>query len=146
MSQIRVSRRWLLLLFVSGVPGCGTILYPERRGQPAGLLDWKIVALDAIGLLFFFVPGVIAFAVDFNNGTIYLPPGECVGRSPRPDERRLFTRHVPSGELSISGVQRIVSTHLAQPFELTPGTYTTRPLAKLDEFWPTRDECASEAA
>ena len=31
--------------------------------------------LDAVGLLFFFVPGVIAFAVDFSNGTIYLPDG-----------------------------------------------------------------------
>lgn len=31
--------------------------------------------LDGIGLLFFLVPGVIAFAVDFSNGTIYLPGG-----------------------------------------------------------------------
>jgi hypothetical protein len=29
--------------------------------------------LDGIGLLFFLIPGVIAFAVDFSNGTIYLP-------------------------------------------------------------------------
>lgn len=52
---------------------CGTILHPERKGQVSGLLDTRIVVLDAIGLLFFFVPGVIAFAVDFTNGTIYLP-------------------------------------------------------------------------
>ena len=58
------------------VVGCGTVLHPERRGQPAGPLDWKVVALDAVGLLFFFVPGVIEFAVDFNNGTIYLPSGQ----------------------------------------------------------------------
>ena len=25
---------------------CGTILYPERRGQPAGRLDIGVVALD----------------------------------------------------------------------------------------------------
>ena len=53
--------------------GCGTVLYPERRGQPAGRLDWSVVAMDAIGLIFFFVPGVIAFAVDFMTGAIYLP-------------------------------------------------------------------------
>jgi len=57
--------------------GCGTILKPERKGQSAGQLDVGIVALNAIGLLFFLVPGVIAFAVDFNNGTIYLPGGSA---------------------------------------------------------------------
>ena len=53
--------------------GCGTILYPERKGQKAGSIDAGVAILDGIGLLFGFIPGVIAFAVDFNNGTIYLP-------------------------------------------------------------------------
>ena len=53
--------------------GSGTIMYPERKGQKGGRLDSGVVILDALGLLFFFIPGVIAFAVDFNNGTIYLP-------------------------------------------------------------------------
>jgi len=55
--------------------GCGTILYPERKGQKAGRIDAGVALLDAVGLLFFLIPGVIAFAVDFNNGTIYLPGG-----------------------------------------------------------------------
>ncbi len=55
--------------------GCGTIMYPQRKGQKAGKIDIAVAALDAVGLLFFIVPGVIAFAVDFNNGTIYLPKG-----------------------------------------------------------------------
>ncbi|MAI07867.1 MAG: hypothetical protein CMF61_02810 [Magnetococcales bacterium] len=54
---------------------CGTILHPERKGQIDGQIDTSIAALNAVGLLFFLVPGVIAFAVDFNNGTIYLPGG-----------------------------------------------------------------------
>ena len=53
--------------------GCGTILYPERRGQAAGRLDAGIVVLDGLGLLLFIIPGVIAYAVDFNNGSIYIP-------------------------------------------------------------------------
>lgn len=53
--------------------GCGTILYPERKGQTSGKIDAGVAILDGIGLLFFLIPGVIAFAVDFNNGTIYLP-------------------------------------------------------------------------
>src|SRR6267378_1233157 len=53
---------------------CGTLLHPERKGQRDGRIDAGIAVLDAIGLLFFIIPGVIAFAVDFSNGTIYLPP------------------------------------------------------------------------
>src|SRR5690606_1945709 len=52
---------------------CGTLLYPERRGQPRGQLDVGVVALDGVGVLLFLVPGVIAFAVDFATGAIYLP-------------------------------------------------------------------------
>lgn len=67
-----------LVLWLSiQLSGCGTILQPERKGQRAGKLDPSIVVLNAIGLLFFIVPGVIAFAVDFNNGTIYLPGGRA---------------------------------------------------------------------
>ncbi len=53
--------------------GCGTLMYPERRGQRAGRIDIGVAVLDGIGLLFFLIPGVIAYAVDFSNGTIYLP-------------------------------------------------------------------------
>ena len=53
--------------------GCGTLMYPERRGQRAGRIDAGVAVLDGIGLLFFIIPGVIAYAVDFSNGTIYLP-------------------------------------------------------------------------
>jgi len=53
--------------------GCGTLMYPERKGQKSGKIDAGIAVLDGIGLLFFFIPGIIAYAVDFNNGTIYLP-------------------------------------------------------------------------
>lgn len=53
--------------------GCGTIMYPERKGQKSGKIDAGVAVLDGIGLLFFLIPGIIAFAVDFNNGTIYLP-------------------------------------------------------------------------
>lgn len=53
--------------------GCGTIMYPERKGQRAGRIDVGVALLDGIGLFFFLIPGVIAYAVDFSNGTIYLP-------------------------------------------------------------------------
>jgi hypothetical protein len=53
--------------------GCGLILYPERKGQGKGDLDPGVVVLDAIGLLFFIIPGVVAFIVDFHHETIYMP-------------------------------------------------------------------------
>lgn len=53
--------------------GCGTLLYPERQGQSGVNVDPTILILNGIGLLFFVVPGLVAFAVDFSNGTIYLP-------------------------------------------------------------------------
>lgn len=62
-------------LVVFTLSSCGVILHPERKGQRAGRLDPAIVVLDAVGLLLFFVPGVVAFAVDFATGTIYLPGG-----------------------------------------------------------------------
>jgi hypothetical protein len=55
---------------------CGTLIYPERRGQKAGELDPVIVVLDAIGLIFFIIPGVAAFIIDFDTGAIYLPQGK----------------------------------------------------------------------
>lgn len=58
---------------------CGTILYPERRGQGRGKIDIGVVLLDGLGLLIYLVPGLIAFGVDFATGAIYLPPGDDYG-------------------------------------------------------------------
>jgi hypothetical protein len=63
---------------------CGTLLYPERREARkdetmSDKIDVLIVALDAVGLLFFIVPGLVAFAVDFGTGAIYLPKGKKHG-------------------------------------------------------------------
>jgi hypothetical protein len=136
-------RAWLVQAGLSlGVTsGCGTILYPERRGQPAGRLDWGIVALDAVGLLFFFVPGVIAFAVDFNNGTIYLPP-EHYGSQPE-SNRQLSSHRIDGDPHSVRDVERAVSQHAGRPVELQPGGYETRPLESLDDFWATQAALAT---
>jgi len=62
------------LVLIFGVNSCGTILYPERRGQTGGKIDVGVALLDGLGLLLFVVPGVVAFVVDFSTGAIYLPP------------------------------------------------------------------------
>jgi len=74
---MRNDRQWfrglIILVLCIQMVACGTILYPERKGQRSGRLDIGVVLLDGIGLLCFIIPGVIAYAVDFSNGTIYLP-------------------------------------------------------------------------
>ena len=37
------------ILFIS--TSCGTLLYPERRGQPRGVIDPGVLLLDAVGLM-----------------------------------------------------------------------------------------------
>jgi hypothetical protein len=61
---------------------CGTLFYPERRGQIDGKLDPVVFALDAVGLLLYIVPGLIALGIDFATGAIYLPGGETYSVAP----------------------------------------------------------------
>ena len=64
-----------LLTLALNLTACGYFLYPERKGQSGGRVDPVVVILDGAALLFGILPGVVAFAVDFTNGTIYLPAG-----------------------------------------------------------------------
>ncbi len=84
---------------------CGTILHPERKGQKGGQIDPAIAIFDGIGLLFFFLPGIIAFAVDFSNGTIYLPGGRHSSLS----EEEL-KRAAPGGKLDQAALVEILRT------------------------------------
>ncbi|WP_280337994.1 hypothetical protein [Salinicola acroporae] len=58
---------------ILSLAGCGTLFYPERKGQLQGRIDPGVAIADGLGLLLFIIPGVIAYAVDFSNNTIYLP-------------------------------------------------------------------------
>jgi len=136
-----------VVLIASGAAsaGCGTILYPERRGQPSGRLDWGVVALDGIGLLLFFVPGVIAFAVDFITGAIYLPyDGYGSLDAARPG--RLRRIDVPRHQLTREEIARAVSEVTGRSISLEPDSYESRPLDDLDAFWDARDELAAVTA
>ena len=70
---VNTLRIFICAVLIVQLMGCGTILYPERKGQKSGNIDVGVAILDGIGLLLFIIPGVIAFAVDFYDGTIYLP-------------------------------------------------------------------------
>jgi hypothetical protein len=119
------------------------LLHPERRNQPpGGGLDWSVVALDGIGLLLFFIPGVIAFAVDFATGAIFLPPPGYGSITPQGDPS-FVTVNVPTQELTRERVEQVASQHTDRDVRLVAGEYATAPLTRLADFWPTRDRLAA---
>jgi len=63
----------LAATLLTQVSACGTLFFPDRRGQIEGQVDPVVVGLDAIGILFYVIPGLIAFGIDFATGAIYLP-------------------------------------------------------------------------
>lgn len=145
------SRRRFALAVCSSVvglmtTGCGTILYPERRGQPKGRLDWGVAVLDGLCLLLFFVPGVIAFAVDFATGAIYLPPEPYSGPLGfrAPGSRRLTVRHVPPDELSDERMMAVASAHVGREIRWDEAHCRRLPLRNLDQFWPLTDRLIAE--
>jgi hypothetical protein len=84
---------------IAQVTGCGTLFFPDRRGQLEGQVDPLVAGLDAIGILFYVIPGLIAFGIDFATGAIYLPKNEytvapdklrdAIGEDGRIDNARL---------------------------------------------------------
>jgi hypothetical protein len=104
----------LMLTLVANLTACGTILHPERRGQRGGNIDAGIAVLDAVGLLFFIIPGVIAFAVDFSNGTIYLPHGH----SSSMDDPHKYSEIHFNNKLDVSMVESYVSARSGTRIDL----------------------------
>ena len=73
----------LLLALALSTSGCGTLFFPERQGEDnSGRLDPNVLILDAFGLIFYIVPGLVAFIVDFSTGAIYLPEDVEKGEGP----------------------------------------------------------------
>ncbi len=100
----------LSLALIIQLAGCGTIIYPERRGQTSGRIDIGIAILDAVGLFFFIIPGVIAFGVDFTTGAIYLPGGHHRS-SVHSDGEDMTVIHVNPREIDAKMLEEIVKKH-----------------------------------
>jgi hypothetical protein len=147
MSTEDLSRRSFVLVSLGSClalsSGCGLLLYPERRGQRGGRLDWGVVLLDGLGLLLFLVPGIVAFVVDFATGTIYLPsepyyvvPPESYGQmQPGPTEQTLVAQSVPRGQMTKQRIEEVVSSHVGRPVQLVDGRFQTERLHSLKDFW-----------
>lgn len=100
------SIRAMIFVLAVCIAGCGTILHPGRQGQRAhSRLDVSIVILDGIGLFFFIIPGVIAYAVDFSNHTIYLPAGRH--RSSLDNGHKYVSIHI-DGKMDEAAIEKAI--------------------------------------
>jgi hypothetical protein len=97
------------MVLILQLAGCGTIIYPERRGQTGGRIDVGIAILDAVGLLFFIIPGLVAFGVDFTTGAIYLPGGHH--KSVSPEAETMTVVRVHPRDLNNKRIEEIVKKH-----------------------------------
>lgn len=126
---------------IMAATGCGTLMHPERRHQRhSNQIDWKIAACNGLGLLLFFIPGVIAFAVDFYTGAIYLPAGhDHADNSSSPAKRfgvaRLGLRkiEIPRDQLSVRTIEQVVSAHVGETVVLEEDSSVSE-LAQIEQF------------
>jgi hypothetical protein len=106
---------------------CGTLLHPERRGKTSGRIDPGIAVLDGVGLLLFIIPGIIAFAVDFSTGAIYLPGGEGSLQNVPDDWAGMVAIQVDKQDLTKPQIERLVRQHTGRDIDLgSPNVIVTR--------------------
>ena len=110
----RVTGGLLVTALLTQLTACGTLFYPDRRGQIEGKIDPVIVALDAVGILFYVIPGLIAFGIDFASGAIYLPGGSTAQVAPE----KLKEAIGADGKVDNSRLQAILESELGQRLPL----------------------------
>ncbi|UVJ43431.1 polyribonucleotide nucleotidyltransferase [Pseudomonas sp. LS1212] len=104
----------LVATLLTQLTACGTLFFPDRRGQIEGKIDPVVAALDAIGILFYVIPGLIAFAVDFATGAIYLPGGSTAQVAPQKLQQAIGA----DGRVDSGKLQAILQSELGQRLPL----------------------------
>ncbi len=141
MEKKKSSTRRQLLQILSGaamlplLSSCGTIIYPDRVNQKKrGDLDFIVVGMDAVGLLFFLVPGIIAFAVDFGTGAIYFPENHKKGTRETTIFDKIDNQVQTNQPVSIRDVEKIVSERTGRKVKLQSRDIRTMRIEHLDQF------------
>ncbi|MEM7154426.1 MAG: hypothetical protein AAF799_16385 [Myxococcota bacterium] len=77
--MIAVRRSIAAIVTLSLLSSCATFLYPERKGNSGGQIDVGPLVLDILWFIPGLIPGVVALAVDFTTGAIYVGGGKRSG-------------------------------------------------------------------
>lgn len=99
-----------------------------------------IVLLDACGLILWFVPGIIAFCVDFYTGAIFIPCGYyCENGSKNPQEGvakdlKLKKIEIPKDQLDQKKLEQVISEQIGESISLHEDDSRFSMLTSLDEF------------
>lgn len=128
---VNASRFFVCAVFTIQLMGCGTLMYPERRGQRGGSIDAGVAILDGIGLLFGIIPGVIAFAVDFSNGTIYLPERTKMGFL---DLKNIKEVKFDPKHTSLASIERIITNETGYEVKFGQDNIRLSKLKSLDDM------------
>lgn len=104
----------LIAVLLTQITACGTLFWPDRRGQIEGKIDPLVAGLDAIGILFYVIPGLIAFGVDFATGAIYQEGGKTAQVAPEKLQQAIGA----DGKVDRSKLQAILQTELGRNLPL----------------------------
>lgn len=104
----------MIATLLTQLTACGTLFYPDRRGQIDGKVDPVIVALDAVGILFYVIPGLLALGIDFATGAVYYPDGTTAQVSPE----KLRPAVEADGTINRTALQAILESELGQRLPL----------------------------
>lgn len=106
----------VVIVFTLQITACGTLIYQERRGQTSGRIDPAIAILDGVGVLLFVIPGLVAFAVDFATGAIYLPSGK--NKQVDSENDQMLIVQVNPDELTKQTIEVILNKHTGHSISL----------------------------
>ena len=113
-SKTRIIGSVVALSLVTQLTACGTLFFPDRRGQIEGKIDPVVAGLNAVGILFYVIPGLIAFGIDFATGAIYYPPGQTA----QVDPAKLKDAVNADGSVDNLKLQAILESELGQRLPL----------------------------
>ncbi|HMW47359.1 MAG TPA: hypothetical protein PK011_06000 [Marinagarivorans sp.] len=128
-----------LAAFLQSTTGCGLLLHPERQGSKGGNLDPVIVLLDGLGLFFFLVPGIVAFAVDVSTGCIYTGGGGGGGKRRHfssieqgqpinADELAGMKKIALNGPVTKASIEAALERELGQKVDITAANVQVQPI------------------
>ena len=130
----------------SMLSACGTLMYPERKNRPhSNVVNRKVLWCDIIGIVLFGIFGIIGMAIDFQNGTMYLPRGHAstgrqnlrqriaarLGRS-----QDLIVVQLPADQRSIEDYERVASEHFGRTISLSDASLRHEVIETPRQFFP----------